>query len=65
MPVSASANPCSSNQALKPFVIAARAIRNGFRSACRAGDHHGDGWSIPAISSQPERRARLQRRMNR
>ena len=52
MPVSTSAKPCSSNQARTALVIAPRAIRNGFRSACRAGDHHGDGWSIPAISTR-------------
>src|SRR6185369_10079887 len=53
MAVSTSANPCSSNQARTALVIAFRAIRNGFRSACRVGDHHGDGWSVPAISNGP------------
>ena len=33
----------------KRFVMAPRASRNGLRSACRAGDHHGESWSFPAI----------------
>ena len=37
------------------LVIAPRAIRNGLRSACRAGDHHGDSWSVSAISEPPHR----------
>src|SRR5216683_1996282 len=55
--VSTSAKPCSSNQALTALVIALLAVRNGFRSACRAADHQGDGWSIPAISNPPRRAA--------
>ena len=51
MAVSTSAKPCSSNQARTALAIAPRAIRKGFRSACRAGDHHGEGWSIPIISN--------------
>src|SRR6266446_9579071 len=54
IPVSTSAKPCSSNHALTALVISALAIRNGFRSACPVADHHGDGWSIPAISNRPE-----------
>src|SRR5262245_22478055 len=53
MAVSTSLKPCSSNQARTAFVIALRAIRKGLRSACRAADHQGDGWSIPLISNGP------------
>src|SRR5207244_1115322 len=54
MPVSTSAKPSSSNHVLMALVISFLAIRNGFRSACPDADHHGDGWSIPAISNRPE-----------
>src|SRR6266480_7722658 len=53
MPVSTSAKPCSSNHVLMALVISPLAIRNGFRSACPDADHHGDGWSILAISNRP------------
>ena len=57
IPVSTSTKPCSSNQARSARVIAPRACRNGFRSACRDADHHGEGWSILLISDRSRRAA--------
>src|SRR3954470_2682022 len=50
MPVSTSENPCPSNHVRMARVIAPRAIRNGFRSVCRAGVHHGEGASAGSPS---------------
>jgi hypothetical protein len=37
------------------LVTAPRAAKNGRRSACRAGDHHGEGWPIPLTGRPPQR----------
>ena len=52
--VSTSTKPCASNHARVLRVIAVRACRNGLRSACRDGAHHGEGWSCFAISDEPK-----------